>query len=357
MPACPDEHDAPRRAGFIMSALATSGAAAIAAPGNGRRLALIGLAALLIVACALPFVLSNYRTFQLTLVLVYAIALLGLNILTGYNGQISLGHGAFYAIGAYVAAILMDRFGVPYWATVPLAGALCLAAGFLFGLPALRLEGHYLALATFALGVTMPQLLKNKHVEHWTGGVQGIVIVKPDAPFGLKLSPDQWLYFFTLAITLVMFVVGWNLLRGRVGRALVAIRDHPIAAQAMGVDSATYKSLAFGVSAMYTGIAGALGAIAVQFVAPDSFALTLSISLLIGIVIGGLASIAGAFYGALFIQFVPNIADQISKAAPWAIYGIFLIGFMFLMPMGINGAIRLGWARFRARQAAQREGV
>ena len=220
------------------------------------------LAVLAVVAIALPFVASSYRTFQLTLVMVYAIALLGLNILTGYNGQISLGHGAFYAMGAYCAAILMDKLGVPYWATVPVAGAVCLVAGFLFGLPALRLEGLYLALATFALGVAMPQLLKYKALEGWTGGVQGIVILKPEAPFGIPLNADQWLYFFTLAITVVMFVIGWNLLRGRVGRALVAIHDHPIAAEAMGVNSALYKSLAFGVSAMYTGIAGALGAIA-----------------------------------------------------------------------------------------------
>jgi len=185
--------------------------------------------------------------------------------------------------------------------------------------------------------------------------VQGIVIVKPDAPFGLKLSPDQWLYLFTLAIAVVMFVIGWNLIRGRIGRALVAIRDHPIAAQAMGIDTARYKSLAFGVSAMYTGVAGSLGAIAIQFVAPDSFTIGLSIGLLTGIVIGGLASIPGAIFGAFFIQFIPNIADQISKAAPWAIYGIFLIGFMFLMPMGINGAIRLGWARLH-RISAQRKG-
>ena len=321
-----------------------------------RRGALLGLAALLVAACALPFWVSHYRTFQFTLVWVYAIALLGLNILTGYNGQVSLGHGAFYAIGAYVAAVLMDRFGVPYWLTVPVAGGVCLATGFLFGLPALRLEGLYLALATFALGVATPQLLKYKHFEGWTGGVQGIVIAKPDAPFGLALSPDQWLYFFTLSVAVVMFVLGWNLLRGRVGRALVAIRDQPMAASVMGIDTALYKSLAFGVSAMYTGVAGALGAIAVQFVAPDSFSIFLSITLLVGVVVGGLASIAGPVFGAIFIQFVPNLADQVSKAAPWAIYGVFLIGFMFLMPMGINGAIRLGWARFRHRKAAQREG-
>ena len=327
---------------------------ATAVPAGSSKPRVAALAALLLAVCALPFLVSNYHTFQLTLVLVYAIALLGLNILTGYNGQISLGHGAFYAIGAYVAAILMDKFGVPYWLTVPVAGVVCLAAGFLFGLPALRLEGLYLALATFALGVSMPQLLKYQHLEKWTGGVQGIVILKPDPPFGLPINQDQWLYFFTLAVALVMFVLGWNLLRGRVGRSLVAIRDQPIAAEAMGVHNALYKSLAFGVSAMYTGIAGALGAIAVQFVAPDSFTIFLSISLLVGIVIGGLASISGAVYGALFIQFVPNIADQISKAAPWAIYGVFLIGFMYLMPVGVAGALRIGWARIK-RKAGSNE--
>jgi branched-chain amino acid transport system permease protein len=316
------------------------------------RLAWLGV--LLFALCALPFVLSNFQVFQCTMVLVYAIALLGLNILTGYNGQISLGHGAFYAIGAYCAAIMMDRWGVPYWATLPAAGALCLVAGFLFGLPALRLEGLYLALATFALGVAMPQLLKYKHFEAWTGGVQGIVIAKPDAPFGLPLSPDRWLYFFTLAVAMLMFWLGWNLLRGRVGRAMLAIREHPIAAEAMGVNNAMYKSLTFGVSAMYTGIAGALGAIAVQFVAPDSFTSFLSLSLLVGVVVGGLASISGALYGAIFVQFVPNVANQISDAAPWAIYGVFLILFMYVMPTGIAGFVRLvavGVARRRRARA------
>ena len=320
------------------------------------RRAYIGVAVLLAIACVLPFVVSNYRTFQLTLVLVYAIALLGLNILTGYNGQISLGHGAFYAIGAYSAAVLMDRLGAPYWATLPAAGAVCLVAGFLFGLPALRLEGLYLALATFALGVSMPQLLKYHYLEKWTGGVQGIVIAKPEAPAflskaGLKLNPDQWLYFFVLAVAVAMFVLGWNLLRGRVGRALIAIRDQHIAAEAMGINSALYKSLAFGVSAMYTGIAGALGAIAVQYVAPDSFTIFLSLVFLVGIVVGGLASISGALYGALFIQFVPNVADEISKAAPWAIFGLFLIAFVYLMPAGVAGAVRMLLVRLKQKGA------
>jgi branched-chain amino acid transport system permease protein len=310
----------------------------------------IAVAVLLLAACALPFVVSNYRTFQFTMVLVYATALLGLNMLTGYNGQISLGHGAFYAIGAYCTAILMDKFGWPYWATLPMAGAVCLLVGFLFGLPALRLEGLYLALATFALGVSLPQLLKYHHLEKFTGGVQGIVIAKPDPPFGLPLNPDQWLYYFTLAVTVLMFFFAWNLLRGRVGRAMVAIRDQHIAAEAMGVNNAIYKSLTFGVSAMYTGIAGALGAIAIQFVAPDSFNIFVSIIFLVGIVIGGLASIPGALYGALFIQFVPNIADDISKAAPWAIFGLFLLGFVYVMPAGVNGAILMGMARLQRKK-------
>jgi len=311
----------------------------------------IGLVALAAGAIALPFLVSNYRVFQFNMVLVYAIVLLGLNMLTGYNGQISLGHGAFYAIGAYAAAILMDRFGWPYWATLPVAGIVCFISGFLFGLPALRLRGHYLALATFALAIAMPQILKYKHIEHWTGGVQGIVIVKPDPPFGLKVTPDQWLYLFTLGVLVVMLVIAWNLLRGRVGRAMVAIRDHPIAAEAMGVNSALIKSLTFGVSALYTGVAGALGAIVVQFVAPDSFTAGLSITFLVGIVIGGIASISGAIYGALFIQFIPNFADQISKAAPWAINGVFLLVFIYAMPMGVAGFIRMVIGKLMRRLA------
>ena len=312
----------------------------------------IAVAVLLALACVLPFLVGNYRVFQLTLVLAYSIALLGLNMLTGYNGQISLGHGAFYAIGAYTAAILMDKGGMAYWATIPIAGVVCLVAGFLFGLPALRLEGLYLALATFALGVAMPQILKHHGLEQWTGGVQGIVINKPDPPAWLNVSQDQWLYFFTLAWVVLLFVCAWNLLRGRIGRAMVAIRDQPVAAQAMGVNAALYKSLTFGVSALYTGVAGALSAIAIQFVAPDSFTIFLSITLVVGVVIGGLASISGAIYGALFIQFVPNFADQISKAAPWAIYGVFLLVFMYVMPTGVAGFIRMVRARLRRRPGA-----
>ena len=312
-----------------------------------RRAPLIGVALALAAALALPLLVSNFRLFQFTQVGIYAIALLGLNMLTGYNGQISLGHGAFYALGAYTTAIMIDRWQVPYPLTIVVAGVLCLVAGFLFGIPALRLEGLYLALATFALALAVPQILK--YFEEWTGGSQGIVLSKPKPPWGLPLSPDQWLYVFTLAILIVLFVLAHNLLGGRTGRAIVAIRDNHIAAEAMGINTALYKSLTFGVSAGYTGVAGALSAIAIAFVAPDSFNIFLSITFLVGVVVGGLASVAGAVFGALFIQFVPNWAQEISKAAPWAIYGLMLILFMYGMPRGIAGTLRLGWARMGRR--------
>jgi branched-chain amino acid transport system permease protein len=328
---------------------------ALAALASGAKLSrrqLVGLALALIAAVALPWFISDYRSFQFTLAISYAIAVLGLNILTGYNGQFSLGHGAFFAIGAYTAAIMMSQADIAYYWTIPSAGLICLLAGFLFGLPALRLEGLYLALATFALSVATPQLLKYDAFSAWTGGVQGVTIIKPDPPFGLPISQDRWLYYFSLAVMLVLFVGAWNLLRGRTGRAIKAIRDNPIAASAMGVNAALYKSLTFGVSALYTGIAGALGAIAVQFVAPDTYNFFLSIAFLVGVVIGGLASIPGAVFGGLVIVFVPNFAENVSKAAPWAIYGVILILFMYFMPTGIWGFIRLLYARFtRGRRA------
>jgi len=300
---------------------------------------LVGFAVLAVAVLVLPFVVGNYRVFQLTMAMVYAIALLGLNMLTGYNGQISLGHGAFFAVGAYTTAILVKHAEMNYLITIPIAAAVCFTVGFLFGLPALRLEGLYLALATFALALATPQLLK--YAETWTGGVQGIVIAKPKAPFGLPLNPDQWLYFLTLIIAIIVFILARNLLAGRIGRAMVAIRDHHIAAETMGINLALHKSLTFGVSALYTGIAGGLSAVVVQFVAPDSFSIFLSITLLVGVVIGGLSSISGAIYGGIFIQFIPQVAEEISKAAPWAIYGVFLIVFMYVMPMGISGFVHV----------------
>jgi len=302
-------------------------------------------AALVAFAAALPLGVSNYHVFELTMVMIYAIAVLGLNILTGYNGQISLGHGGFFAAGAYTAAILMHRYGVPYWATLPPAALICFVLGLLFGLPALRFEGPYLALVTLAMAVAMPQMLK--YFDTWTGGQQGINLVKVQPPVALGIGRDVWLYLFVLAVLVIAMRIAANILHGRTGRAFVAIRDHPIAAAAMGIHTARYKTLAFGISTLFTGVAGALSAIVIGFVAPESFGLFLSLSFLVGSAIGGIATIPGAIVGGLFIEFVPNFANDISDAAPWAVYGLAMLLFMYAMPRGVVGSVGhwLTWSK------------
>jgi len=320
-------------------------ARAIARPS--LRQILIALAVL--VAVVVPFVLKSFFIFQLTLVMVYGLAILGLNLLTGFNGQFSLGHSAFYGIGAYTAAILMEQLDIAYYWTLPCAGAVCFLVGFLFGFPALRLQGLYLALAMFALATAMPQILKFHPLEPWTGGVQGIVILKPDPPSGVPLNADQWLYFFTLAVLLVMFAGAANLATSRTGRAIMAIRDHPIAAATMGINTALYKTLTFGVSALYTGVAGALGAIAIQFVAPDSFTFLLSVSLLVGLVVGGVGSIPGSLFGGVFVLFVPNIAERVSTGLAGAIYGVILLLVIYVMPSGAAGFVWFAATRLKSK--------
>jgi branched-chain amino acid transport system permease protein len=281
-----------------------------------------------------PLAATNFVTFQITMLLVYAIAILALNILTGGSGQFSLGQSAFFAIGAYTSAVLVEHGGVNYLLTLPIAAAVCFVIGFLFGLPALRLSGVYLALATFALATAMPQLLKLHYIEPWTGGVQGLVTSKPDAPFGLPISPDTWLYYLTLSLSLAIYAAAANLLSSRTGRAMMAIRDNEIAASAMGVDIALYKTLAFGISAAITGIAGALGAIAVQFVAPDGYTFQLSIALFLGMVVGGVGWLPGSIAGSAFIVFVPNIAESISKGLSGAVFGVLILLVIFVIPRG-----------------------
>jgi len=291
--------------------------------------------------------------------MIYGLAILGLNLLTGFNGQFSLGHSAFYGIGAYTAAILMSGSAdLAYYWTLPCAGAVCFIVGIALGLPALRLQGLYLALATFALAVALPQLLKSHVLEGLTGGVQGIVIDKSDPPPGLPINADQWLYYFTLAVLLVMFAAAAGLVRSRTGRAIMAIRDHPIAAAAMGINTARYKTLTFGVSALYTGIAGALGAIVVQFVAPDSFNFLLSVNFLVGLIVGGIGSIPGSLFGGVFVLFVPNIAEKVSTGLSGAVYGVILLLLIFLMPSGAAGFVRrtAAWSA-RLRRAANTESI
>lgn len=331
---------------------------AIAFRGNWLLWAALVVMALLPLIGGKTGLISNYTFLQLSLMIVYSIAVLGLNLLTGFNGQISLGHGAFFAVGAYAAAILIDQANWPFWATLPVAAITCFIVGYLFGLPALRLEGHYLALATFALAVAVPQILKYRHFEWFTNGVQGINIFKADPPFGLPLSSDQWMYLVVLAVAVVMFWIARNLLDSRTGRALRAIRDQPLAADTMGINTSHYKAVIFGISAVYTRIAGALHAIIFEFVSPDSFRFELSIAILVGAVIGGIASLPGAVIGGVFVQVIEKYADALTKKItaavhlpidlePWTIYGIALIILVYTMPMGIAGGLALLWKRLR----------
>lgn len=320
-------------------------AAPPAAKSSGVSISLIGHAAVLALLLAVPVFGEGFFVFQMTKVLIYALAIMGLNLLTGINGQFSLGHGAFIAVGAYTTAILMEHFGVHYAATLIPAAIISFIVGFLFGFPALRLEGVYLALATFALAVATPQLIKLSPFEDWTGGVQGIVIIMPDPPFGL--SSDAWLYVFSLIVGGFFYWLARNLVASRTGRALMAIRDNPIAARSMGVNTALYKALAFGISAMITGVSGSLAAMNTAFVAPDSFTFFLSVLVLVGLVVGGVGWLPGALIGGAFILFVPNIAEEFSKGLAGAVYGLFLILAIYLAPQGAGGLIRavLAWGK------------
>jgi branched-chain amino acid transport system permease protein len=314
----------------------------------------------------LPDVVSNYRLFLVSTMIIAAIAVLGLNLLTGFNGQISLGHSAFYAVGAYTAAILMDKLDMPYYATLPIAAVMCFIVGYLFGLPALKLEGHYLALATFALALSVPQILKYKWLEDLTGGVQGIVLSKPEVPFGLPLNEDQWLYYYCLVVMVLLYWAAANILNSRSGRAMMAIRDQYMAADTMGIDTALYKTVTFGISAAYTGVAGALSASAIAFVAPDSFNFFLSIKFLIGLVVGGVGSLAGSVVGGIFYVLVDNSAQALSTfikndlglqfdLSAYTVFGVILIVLMYLMPMGIVGGVYYLVRSMRSPGAKARE--
>ena len=319
---------------------------------SSKRVRLAAWGIVLVLAVLLPFFFNAYRVGQFTQAMALAVAVLGLNLLVGYSGQISLGHGAFFALGAYTSAIAIDDLGVPYLLTLPLAGAVCAVAGFLLGLPALRLRGLYLALVTLAVAIATPQIIKR--AEGLTGGTQGMSIDKITAPAWSGLADDQWLYFVTLAVTAVTFVLAAFLVRGRVGRALVAIRDNEIAARAMGVDLARFKTGTFAVSAAYAGVGGALFMLPIGFLAPESFPLALSFAFLAAIVVGGLATIAGALFGALFIEFVPVYAADVDEALAGVIYGGVLILFMYLLPGGVMGLVRKLSSRTGRRERPER---
>jgi branched-chain amino acid transport system permease protein len=311
-----------------------------------RRWMFLGLGLSLAIAVALPFVTSSFRTYQFTMALIWAVAVLGLNLLTGFSGQISLGHSAFFGIGAYTSAILIVDHGWSHILTLPVAAVVAFVAGFAVGLPALRLAGLYLALMTLAMAVAFPALARR--FEGLTNGVMGKGVRSRDvqAPGWWPFERDEYLYFVVLITLVLLLVLARNMIKSRVGRAMTALRDNEIPAQTMAVYPARYKTLAFAISAAYAGIAGGLYALVIRFVSPDSFLLTLSISILAAMVVGGLATIGGAVFGGLFIQFVPYYAEEVNKALGPLIFGVVIILTMLLAPGGFVSLLKRVRNRF-----------
>ena len=301
-----------------------------------RRLAVVPLVTTVLV---LPFLLWSFRTYQLTFAATHAIAIIGLNLIAGQAGLISLGHGAFYGLGAYTLAVLMHHGRVSAYAGILAAALACLVAGYLFGRVVARLARFYLALATFALALAMPQTLKSSYLARWTGGAQGLYLDRPGAPLGLPLDQDQWWYFVTLGMLGLGLWTARNLVTGRTGRALRAMRDHPIAAEAAGIDRARYTALTFAGGAAYAGVAGALAALLLDFIAPESFTYWLSIFLLVGSVFGGITSVWGALAGGLFLQFWPDLAAIVSRDLVQPVFGAILLLTLRFMPEGVAGAV------------------
>jgi branched-chain amino acid transport system permease protein len=320
-------------------------------------LEVLGFVALAALVAVLPRIIGDFTAYEFAIVGMYFIALLGLAILTGYSGQISLGHGAFMAIGGYTTAILSVD-GVyghelrAFW-TIPIAGVVAGLAGLLVGIPALRLSGLYLALITFGIAVAFPQLPKKW--DHFFGGTTGKILDLVKPPFGLDTTPNNWIYYLTWGVALVLLAVAWALLRGKPGRALQAIRDSEVAAASSGVNLAVYKTFAFGISAFYAGVAGSLYAISKAYMNPDVFPIVLSLYLVAALAVGGLGSLVGLIAGAALIYVLQNRADDVTRwvnhlpaldldpkqpGMPSVVFGLVLVLVMLVLPTGAGGLLR-----------------
>jgi branched-chain amino acid transport system permease protein len=302
----------------------------------------VALLAGLIALCTLvPLLTTPYQIYVLDTILVASIGALGLNLLTGYAGQISIGHGAFVGVGAFTSALLVTRAGVPFWFSVPLAGLVTALVGLLFGLPSARIKGLYLAVATLAAQVLIDWVLSRPAIAG-TGSVA--------APRPTVLNDDRAYYFVLLTVAVVAVAFAQNVLRTRIGRALVAVRDQDVAASVIGIDVARYKLLAFGLSSFYAGIAGALLGHLGRSVNPEQFQLDLSIQYLAMIVIGGLGSVPGSLLGATFITLlpillrnavaavgglVPGSATVLLSSAQLVLFGLVIVASMLIEPHGL----------------------
>lgn len=309
-------------------------------------------ALILLIAYSQP----SYQLLNFSKVAAYAVAILGINIVTGYSGQVSLGHSAFFGLGAYTTAYLVADEGWPFLATIPIAAALGLLVGFLVGLPALRIQGLYLALVTLAIAAVFPVVLKMDALNDITGGSNGKpVSIEWDKPkwFGLDVSNEGWEFLVVAAIAALLFLVASNLIRSRVGRAIMAVRDNPIGAVTSGVSLSLWKTGAFSVSAAYGAVGGSLFMLVIPIVSPDSVGFGLAFQLITGLVLGGLASMSGSLIGGLTMVFLPYYSAQWSGDKSFlffdpvdsgllanVLYGALLIAAMFVMPGGIVSFVR-----------------
>ena len=302
---------------------------------RSRIPALVSLVVVGAVLCVLPFVMSDYDLTRVTQVGIFFIAVLGLDILTGYTGQISIGHGAFMAIGGYTTAVMSQDHHTNLVVTMLMAFAICFVLGLILGLPALRLSGVYLALATFALAVSVPQLpLK---WSKFLGGRDGVQTS--------RTVSHVWLYGAAWSASAILFGLAWLILRGRVGRAFRAVRDSEIAAVASGIELPVYKTLAFGISAAYAGVAGSLLVLATNgFAEPSEFGIVLSLQLLVGAAVAGLGSLWGILAGAAFVGLLPAVSSGVpvigSSHGRDVVFGAAVVLVMLLLPDGFAGLLK-----------------
>ena len=319
----------------------------------------LGLAAVLVIPAVLgviPGVAPGYVLYLVSLALIYAIVAIGLGILIGHTGQISLGHAGFFAIGAYASALLTLRLGLPFVVAVLVAGSVSAAIGFLLGLPALRLSGPYLAVATLGFGLAIPQLVVWQG--SWTGGSSGLhglpLASLPLGAFTIVFRTDQDYYYLAAAVLIVLTIFARNVVTSHTGRAFVAIRDSEIAARAVGVDLVRYKTTAFALSALYAGIAGALYAHLLHGISPEDFTVLLSVDFLTMIVLGGLGSVGGALSGALLLTFLQNALTRLPVVHDFknlyiVVLGVILILTIAFLPHGLAGVARSVWLPWAAR--------
>ncbi|MBM4422229.1 MAG: branched-chain amino acid ABC transporter permease [Chloroflexi bacterium] len=310
------------------------------------QLAVWGLVA--VVIALPPLVKNNYQIFVVTLIGLYTMLTVGLSLVMGFAGQVSLGHATFYGIGAYAAALLSAMFGLPSWLALILATALTGLIGFFIGIPIFRLRGHYLAMATLGLNVIFSLIIKNE--ADITGGPSGFAHIPPLSVGGFVFDSDTKMYYIVWFMALATLFISMNVVNSRVGRALRAIHTSEVAAEALGVDANTYKLRVFALAAGFAGLSGALYAQAIHFISPSSFDILVSVELVTMTAIGGLASVWGSVFGAAAVVFLGQfIRDRMNELLEGAsgeqeiiVFGLILVVIMVFMPEGVTaGGMKL----------------